>query len=412
MSFIFDNTIQFSDSPNLDSFSRLRVSEPFNIFQSSHVTSSGSTQFETTLSGASSIQYNLDKSEIQFNVSGSGQSIIREQHGYNFYQPGKSQLILLTGVFGSPVTNVTKRMGYYNDDDGLYFQLSGSTFGVGLRTSTTGAPVDTFIPQDSWNIDTLNTGNTLNPSGIHLDVTKANIFIINFQWLGVGRVVYALDLNGVIIPVHQILNANNKNGVYMKTGTLPIRYQVISSGGSDSTFKQICSSVISEGGQQDFGYVTPISNALTVKTINSKQSLISVRLSSLFNGIKNRATAVPIAIEIGTTTTSVNAYWELVLQKGYLNQTNLGGSPTWTSLSNTPFEYSTNGTTVSGGTTIASGFIVTTTQNGDKTSAQIITQKEIMAINASGGTSDYLHLVVTPNNSSSWTGIITMKSYY
>jgi hypothetical protein len=413
MSFIFNNEIRYADSPNIDAFGRLRVSEPFNIFQNANVISSGSTQFETILSGSSSVQYNIDKSEIQFNVTGGGQLAIREQHGYNVYQAGKSQLVFMTGVFGTPVSDVIKSMGYYNDSDGLFFELSGLTFGIVLRTSTSGVPVDTFIPQSEWNIDTLNTGHTINPSGYHLDVTKTNIFIINFQWLGVGRVVYALDIDGIIVPIHQILNANNKTSVYMKTGTLPTRFEVKSNGGSDSTFKQICTSVISEGGQQDFGFIAPISNGLTVKTIASKQSVISVRLSSLFNGITNRATAIPLSVELGTTTASVNAYWELVLQRGHLGETNLGGTPTWNKLANTPFDFATNGTTITGGTTIASGYVITTTQTGDKSAAQVILQKEIMALASSGGTSsDYLHLVVTPNGSSSWTGIITMKSFY
>lgn len=412
MSYIFNNQISYSDSPNLDAFGRLRVSEPYNIFNSALVISSGETIYEAYTTGGGFLLYNENKSEVQFNVTGSGQRVLREQHGYNEYQPGKSQLVLLTGNFGTSVSDVTKRMGYYNDTDGLFFQLSGSTFGVVLRTSTSGVPVETFIPQSQWNLDTLITGNTLNPSGINLNTTKTQIFIINFQWLGVGRVIFALDIGGITVPVHEILNANNKDSVYMKSGTLPVRYEVISQGGTDSTFKQICSAVSSEGGQQDFGFTTPASNGLTFKTISAKSSIISVRLAKNYKGVTNRTYGTPISVELSTTTNSVNAFWELILQKGYLGQNNLGGSPTWNALNSSPFEYSVDGTTVVGGDTIASGFIITTSQVGNKSGSEIITQKQIMALDYSGVTSDMLHLVVTPNNSSAWSGIITMKSYY
>jgi hypothetical protein len=415
MSFIINNQISFSDSANIDAFGRLRVSEPFNLFNYGSTVSSGASYFEDYRSGGT-LTFNQNTSDITFSVTSSGNRLLREQHGYNIYQPGKSQLILLTGVFGTPTANVTKRMGYFNDNDGLFFASTGGTgtFGVVLRTSTSGAVVDTFIPQSQWNIDTLDTGSTLNPSGIHFDITKANIFIINFQWLGVGRVVYALDLDGQIIPVHQILNANKNTEVYMKTGTLPVRYEVTSQGGSDNTFRQICASVISEGGQDEIGYPLSISNGLTTRTFASRQAVISVRLAPLLNSQTNRTKAIPTSIELFTNTATINAYWELVLQKGYLGESNLGGSPTWTPLSGSsnPLEYSINGTTVIGGEVIDSGFLSVTNQAGIKTAVSIPSSKAFIANNYSGNTSDYLHLVITPSASSSWAGKISLLAQY
>jgi hypothetical protein len=413
MSFIINNEVQFSDSPNLDAFSRLRVSQPFSIFTSSLVTESGDTSFETYISGGT-ITYNSEKSEVQFSVTTSGDRVLREQHGYNFYQPGKSQLSIMTGVFGTPTADTIKRIGYYNDSDGLFFQLSGATFGVVLRTSTSGSVVDTFIPQSEWNIDTLNTGNTLNPSGKHLDITKTNIYLIQFQWLGVGRVIFGLDIDGVIQPIHEILNANNKTEVYMSSGSLPIRHELISEGGSDSTFKQICSTVISEGGQEDFGYLFSVSNELTTRTITASntQAVLSVRLSNLFNGKTNRIKLEPVGIDLFTTTNTVNAYWALVLQKGYLGESNLGGSPTWTEIPNSGIEYSVNGTTTTGGTIIESGFISSTVQGGLNAPVSVLKNKNFLSLNINGNSSDYLHLIITPSSNSSWASKVSIKSKY
>lgn len=411
MSYILNNEITFADSPALDAFGRLRVSNPYNLFHSDLTITSGQTEYETVLSGGGSAYWNLQKSEVQFYVTTNGDKVIREQHGYNFYQPGKSQLVEMTGVFGTPVANVTKRMGYYNDNNGLRFELSGTTFGVVLRTNTSGSVVDEFIPQSQWNLDTLITGSTLNPSGKHLNVTKTNIYATYFQWLGVGRVIFAVVIDGILIPVHQILNANNKDVVYMRSGSRPVRYEVISNGGSDSTFKQICATVISEGGQEQVGYERTVSNGLTTKTINSRQSLLSIRLNNTMNDITNRIKCSPIAVELMTTTSSVNAYWELVLQRSHLGENNLGGSPTWTPVGTDGgvLEYSINGTTVAGGVVLSSGYVYTTTQQGDKTTSLPIKTDDIMALNYSGTTSDWLHLVVTPSVTSAWASAVALK---
>jgi len=417
MSFIINNEIKFSDSPNIDSFGRLRVSEPQTLFSFSQTQTSGVTIMETYVSGGT-VTFNKSSSETQFNVTANGHRVIREQHGYNIYQPGKSQLIFLTGIFGTPTTNVTKRIGYYNDSNGLFFTQTGGTgtFGVTLRTSTSGSVVDIFVPQDQWNLDTLNTGSTLNPSGIHLDVTKTNIFLISFQWLGVGRVVFGLDLNGIILPVHEILNANNKTSVYMETANLPVRYEVTSQGGSDSTFKQICASVISEGGQEENGFTTAISNNLNTRTFSTEQAVLSVRLSTTLQGKTNRISILPLAVDILTTTTTVNAEWKLIIQRGFIGENNLGGSPTWNTWSSTTegsiLQYSVNGTTVTGGTILDSGFVSSSNQSGSRTVSSIIKSKDFLSLNMSGNTSDWLHLVINPSVSSSWSGKISLLSKY
>jgi len=409
MSYILNNKIAFSDSTAIDAFNRLRVSEPFNLFGFSHTLTSGDTYFETVNIGSASSSFIPNEAAFNLSATASGGRSIREQHGYNFYQPGKSQLVFLTGVFGSGVANTIKNMGYYNDKDGLYFGYSGTTFGVGLRTSTSGSVVETFVPQSDWNIDTLDTGNTLNPSGIHLDNTKANIYVLNFQWLGVGRVIYGVDLGGVLVPVHQIANANTKTEVYMRTGNLPVRYEVSSTGGSTS-MKQICASVISEGGQEDFGYPSIATTALAGRSLSNgvRGSVVSIRLSTLFEGLDNRMKVAPIEVELYTSS-NATGYWELILQRSHLGENNLGGTPTWAQIGSSPVEQSINGTTVTSGIIIASGYLTSTS---NRIGTSVIPTKDFISLNLTGDTSDWLHLCVTPTSNSSWDGALTINCKY
>lgn len=143
------------------------------------------------------------------------------------YQPGKGQEVILTGVFGAGQAGITKRIGYFDTNNGLFFQLSGTTLSVVRRTSTSGSPVDNVVTQANWNIDKLDgTG----ASGVTLDLTKTQIMIIEFEWLGVGRVRYGFDIDGKIIFVHQLFNANNLTEVYISTPNLPVKYEIANDG--------------------------------------------------------------------------------------------------------------------------------------------------------------------------------------
>ena len=120
---------------------------------------------------------------------------------------------------------------------------------------TAGVPGDndTVVAQASWNLDPLDgTG----PSGLTYgtsDWQTCQLFVIDFQWLGVGRIRYGIYYAGVIRYVHEILNTGN-TAPFMKLGKLPVRYEITSNGGGAAgEMRMICASVMSEGGSQTIG---------------------------------------------------------------------------------------------------------------------------------------------------------------
>lgn len=248
--------IAAGDSPSIDAFSRLRISPPVTLFDSSlQYGLTASAQFFDGLAlGAGSAVELLAESAVSLRTVGIaiGDGYIRQSHVYIRYQPGKSQLVLCTFCFDEGLkAGVRRRVGYFDGNDGIFLEVSGTTINVVLRSSS-GSPTE-VVPQANWNLDTLlGGGGASNPSGLTLDISKVEIFIIDFQWLGVGRVRVGFDIGGLVYYVHEFLNANTtKTAVYMKTGCLPIRYEIenIAPGpATPSSFKQICSSVISEGG--------------------------------------------------------------------------------------------------------------------------------------------------------------------
>jgi len=120
-------------------------------------------------------------------------------------------------------SGITTRIGYFDNSNGLFFQYdtSSSTISVVLRNTTT----DTPIPQSSWNIDKMDgTG----VSGITLNFTKAQLFVIDFEWLSVGRIRFGFYIFGRINYCHQITNLNELTNPYMLSPNLPSRYEISS----------------------------------------------------------------------------------------------------------------------------------------------------------------------------------------
>lgn len=271
---------------SVDAFGRLRTSHSITQFESKfHYGIEEKLYNTTTVTGGTATFLPNEAAWSLSTTTSSGSRVLRQSANYMQYHPGKSQQILMTGVIGTAVENCVKRIGYYDDNDGLFFIQNGiSGFGVGERTSTSGSPVDTIIYQSSWNIDKLDgTG----PSGMILDVTKTQIFTIDFQWLGVGTVRYGISIAGRVVYVHATHHANDTfSQVYMKSAWLPLRYEIVNLAGTATTasLKQICSMVASEGGLEEKGshFGIGATTATSVGTANWIP-LIAIQVNSTLN---------------------------------------------------------------------------------------------------------------------------------
>lgn len=265
---------------SLDAFGRLRSSSPYTLFDSQNRYQKDPQFSESTANGAS-ITYVADESTVALAAdTTSGSKAVRQTFRVFPYQPGKGLLVLATFVMASPQTNLRQRVGYFNDNNGVFFQLEGSTRSFVLRTSTTGAPSDArTVNQANWNGDKLDGSG---PSGLTLDPTKAQILWSDFEWLGVGSVRCGFIINGQYIICHTFNNANDLNKVYMTTAILPVRYEIeaLSTLSVGATMKQICSTVISEGGYQQKSALTWARRTAVVAATTSFKPLVSIQLKS------------------------------------------------------------------------------------------------------------------------------------
>jgi hypothetical protein len=267
---------------NLDAFGRLRVSNPVTLFDSQNRYIDGD-QFSNITATGGNVVYVANESSFNLNVSAAGgSSVIRQSKTVQGYQPGKSLLIMNTFAMATLKANCRQRVGYFTADNGIYFEAVGTQLNLVIRSSTTGSIVEERIPQASWN------GNTL-LSGTVLDPTLTQIFWCDVEWLGVGNVRTGFVINGVFIVCHTFQHANQPGNttVYMTTATLNPRYEITNTGATSgtSTMKQICSTVISEGGftpSTKIAYVTNNTNVTRVASANTITALCSIRLNPAY----------------------------------------------------------------------------------------------------------------------------------
>jgi hypothetical protein len=274
--------------PTADAFGRLRVSNPFSLFET-QARYYDHGQFANSISGTANVVYVQDQSSYQLNVGQtSGDSVIRETLKPFPYQPGKSQLTLNTFCFETEKLNLRQRVGLFDANDGVYFENDGQYNYFVIRSGSTG--VEERVRQDAWNVDRLNPAYGLNPSGYTLYPNRTQIMFADVEWLGVGSVRVGFVINGAYQICHIFNHANQPGNtkVYMTTATLPIRYEITNTANTTSVSQmtQICSTVISEGGFQLTGSGNPraashaIGSPRVLPNDNSFLPVISIRLKS------------------------------------------------------------------------------------------------------------------------------------
>jgi hypothetical protein len=251
-------------------------------------------------------------------------------------------------------TNLRQRVGYYGASNGMFLEQDGTTISFVERSSVTGSVVDTKVAKASWNIDPMDgTG----PSGYTLDLTKAQIFWMDVEWLGVGTVRLGFIINGEFVHCHSFHHANLITSTYITTASLPLRYEIANTDttASISTLKQICSTVLSEGGYELRGLQQAIGTTITapssLTTAGTFYPVISLRLKAAALDAIVILTAISV---LGIT--SANYLWRLVG-----TATTTGG--TWVGVTDSSVEYNLTGTATTGGRILAQGYFSSTNQN-------------------------------------------------
>lgn len=367
-----------------DAFGRTRVAVGLTLFDSKLLSSDAPSLFwddqQTSGSGTSST-YSQDDARFRLAVSDAtaGTRIRQTFRRFN-YQPGKSQLIMITFNPRGGQAGIVKTVGLGDSTNGLFFSMNGTTPSFVVRKNGS----DRIFGQSEWNNDRLDGQGY---SGYTLDTSKVHILFIDFEWLGVGTVRFGFIIDGAFVVCHVVQHANVVDAVYMSTPNLPLRYSISNSGsGVAASLDCICSSVQIEGGSESDGVERSVdggTSGLTTLNDDSTYPILGLRLKSTHFG----STVKPMAFSLVCTSTAVYRY--IVC----FNPTFTGTAVTWNSVANSAVEYSapTNATKVSAeGTVLIAGFDHQTSSYSPTINAEL---KGLLSLGSSiSGTADTLWL--------------------
>ena len=396
------NTLPFGDNAAIDAFGRLRTAVPDTIHNCKQVFDNAPLLYNSATVGGGVNTYDSSNSCTVMSVTNTGDAAIRQTRLYANYQPGKSQLALMTFVMPQS-SGLVSRVGLFTGDTttpyanphGFYLENNDGNLSFNINNYGGGATSQT-IPQSAWNIDTLNGSG---PSKLTLDVSKTQILVIDFEWLGVGRVRFGFCVNGIIFYAHAFNNANNLTLPYLKNPNNPVRYEIRSIGGA-GTLLQICSTVMAEGGSQENGIPFSCNTGVSATPAtnfgaNVEVPLLNIRLKSNYLGATINLKDLSV---MATSTTNSRA-------QVVLNGTVGGTALTWVSIPNSCIEYAVAvaNNTITGGTTLFTTYF---NKNSNPSGAF---EQSLFAIGSNiDGTRDVLSLTVNhPTGNEQYYGSLT-----
>lgn len=362
------------DSGAIDAFGRQRVSTPFTLFDSTLRYTKRTDQWFEALTNNGTTSYLVNESTLNLTTTTTSGDIVLRRTKQRFpYQPGKSLMALQSFVGAVPTAGLVQEIGYFDDDNGVILRANGTSVQFVVRSKTTGSVVEEVVNQANWNIDTFP----------ELDFSKAQILIIDLEWLGVGRVRCGFVIDGQIRYCHEFNHANNINKAYMTTAILPFSYRIENTTvqAVGRTLKQICVSLLSEGGYEPDGAVYTIAHSLSsVPNTSGERLTAAIRMASGRTG----NVILPVRVDVACDSADL-VQWRL-----RLNPTISGA--TWAPASNGRgnVETTTSGSSISGGTVVLAGLL----SQGQSTNLNIdVAVRLALGVNASGE-SDVLALTV------------------
>jgi hypothetical protein len=313
---------------SITQLNNVRTSSPYNSFDSFFRSSKEPLLWDELIVGTAAATKDANGPWVNLTIgTANNDRIVRQSKRYIPYEAGKEVRVQLTGIWSTPLANRNQFIGQLSNSNGVYFGYQGTTFGVGKRSSITGSVIDTFIQQSEWNIDTMDGNGS---SGITLDPTKIQLYVIDYIWQGAGDIIYSVVIDQQPRPVHYISGANYTSSITIfGSPNLPIRYELVNVGtvASSGTMQQICANVNSYGGYEP--KMIPFSAGTGGPTAGLTYISVGNGVNTAVFALRLKSAHIRETLKLDTLTVLHNSNQSYIIRY-ILNPTLTGG--TWTSV--------------------------------------------------------------------------------
>ena len=376
-----------------DAFGRTDVSIPHTVRNYQFNLSSENRFCKFLSNGGTQVNHPLYTATELISTSDVGSIACITSNIYHFYTPAVSQSITMTvALSDSGKENNIRQWGYMDDTDGLFFELNGTTLNAVVRSSVNGVIAEYRVPQSDWSNNRLNgEGGTFNINNATIELAKDNIYWIDFQWLGAGRVRFGVYINGLRIVCHEVQNTNKSPRPYMRSGSLPIRYRTENTGvtSGSSSITAFCASVLAGGA------IDPVFKSFGRLHVGQEQVasstdrfvVSSMRMKQFFDSRQNHSISLPKIFSVYTKDQPI--VFEII------HNGTLTGSTSETPWSRDPgvlsaseFDYAYN--SISGGEVIVSRIVMPNSVSDIDLTQQFSLTKELLYRHANGTDYDTL----------------------
>lgn len=310
--YVAEPSIRLADSPAADAFGHLRVSQPTAQVHISQYYDKRPLLLDEQLVGTGSATFQTGESSTILATAASGDAAIQQSYNHGQYQPGKSHIIKMTFSDMQTQSNVIKRVGYFEcatttpfvgTCDGLWFEASDDYYFTAANNGTN----TTRVARANWDDPLDGTG----PSGETVDFSKAQVFFVDFQWLGVGRVRWGFVLDGLVKVAHSMDHAGVVEFPYMANPNHPIRWDVYQTGAGSGSMRSVCGDIETEGTSEFIGSTHSVSNSTTEVSMSADTSYALVGLS-VQDG-KDPLTVIPVNASVIATSANDQFEWRVCL---------------------------------------------------------------------------------------------------
>lgn len=295
-----------------DAFGRMRASLSYQEVDIKLTDDADPGQMAAFTAGTATVAHEAGESHVKLTVAADGDRALFRTRVPQRYRAGQSTLIIPTSIVETPdAANVVHRIGYFNEEDGLFLQVANGVVSFVIRDGITSTEVE--IQQSAWNMDKFDgTGD----SGVAIDFTKSLLMAIDFQYLGIGQVRFGFEFGGSLIWAHwQDFSNESSTGPYMKSANLHLGWEIEATGALAAgpyTLRAICGTVLREGGANEPVTNQTISRAVTAPaTIPASQAWTSILAVRIKDGYKEHASALPCFVDVFTAA-SEDLAWSII----------------------------------------------------------------------------------------------------